>query len=171
MTGVDRLSSASSIGASALSGAQDARAIAGAAIGEIGHRILAWVSASGGATAGGQATWSQTVGGTSAFRPDPAELAGRGDVYNLAGLSRDIAAQTGATPTQEGDLRRAFEGFTRAAVVQVAGLSGADGARQMASVEQALDNFAAADKQLSPDVVQSMVELWKREIESEPLPW
>ena len=39
------------------------------------------------------------------------------------------------------------------------------------SVEQALDNFAAADKQLSPEVVQSMVDLWKREIESEPLPW
>src|SRR5215216_6180156 len=39
------------------------------------------------------------------------------------------------------------------------------------SVEQALDNFAAAEKQLSPEVVQSMVDLWKREIESEPLPW
>jgi aryl-alcohol dehydrogenase-like predicted oxidoreductase len=39
------------------------------------------------------------------------------------------------------------------------------------SVEQALDNFAAADKQLSPDVVQSMVELWEREVMSDPLPW
>jgi len=39
------------------------------------------------------------------------------------------------------------------------------------SVEQALNNFAAADKQLSPEVVQSMYDLWKREIESEPLPW
>ena len=39
------------------------------------------------------------------------------------------------------------------------------------SVEQALDNFAAADKQLSPEVVQSMVELWEREIMSDPLPW
>lgn len=39
------------------------------------------------------------------------------------------------------------------------------------SVEQALDNFAAADKQLSPDVVQSMVELWERELMSDPLPW
>jgi aryl-alcohol dehydrogenase-like predicted oxidoreductase len=39
------------------------------------------------------------------------------------------------------------------------------------TVEQALDNFAAADKQLSPEVVQSMVELWEREIMSDPLPW
>ena len=39
------------------------------------------------------------------------------------------------------------------------------------SVEQALDNFAAADKQLSPEVVQSMVQLWEREIMSDPLPW
>jgi aryl-alcohol dehydrogenase-like predicted oxidoreductase len=39
------------------------------------------------------------------------------------------------------------------------------------SVEQALDNFAAADKQLSPEVVQFMVELWEREIMSDPLPW
>lgn len=39
------------------------------------------------------------------------------------------------------------------------------------SVEQALDNFAAAHKQLSPEVVQSMVELWEREIMSDPLPW
>ena len=39
------------------------------------------------------------------------------------------------------------------------------------TVEQALENFAAADKQLSPEVVQSMYNLWKREIEGEPLPW
>ena len=39
------------------------------------------------------------------------------------------------------------------------------------TVEQALDNFAAADKELSPEVVVSMRELWSREIESEPLPW
>ncbi len=39
------------------------------------------------------------------------------------------------------------------------------------SVDQALDNFAAADKQLSPEIVQSIYDLWKREIESEPLPW
>ncbi len=39
------------------------------------------------------------------------------------------------------------------------------------SVEQALDNFAAADNQLRPEVVQSIVELWEREIMSDPLPW
>lgn len=39
------------------------------------------------------------------------------------------------------------------------------------TVEQALDNFAAADKQLSPQVVQSMAALWEREIMSDPLPW
>jgi aryl-alcohol dehydrogenase-like predicted oxidoreductase len=39
------------------------------------------------------------------------------------------------------------------------------------TVEQALDNFSAADKQLSPEVVQSMVQLWEREIMSDPLPW
>lgn len=39
------------------------------------------------------------------------------------------------------------------------------------SVQQALDNFAAAEKQLAPDVIQAIHDLWKREIESEPLPW
>jgi aryl-alcohol dehydrogenase-like predicted oxidoreductase len=39
------------------------------------------------------------------------------------------------------------------------------------TVTQALDNFAAADKQLSPQVVQSMYDLWKLEIEADPLPW
>jgi aryl-alcohol dehydrogenase-like predicted oxidoreductase len=39
------------------------------------------------------------------------------------------------------------------------------------SAEQALDNFAAADKQLSPAVIQSMYDLWEREIMSDPLPW
>lgn len=39
------------------------------------------------------------------------------------------------------------------------------------TVEQALDNFAAADKQLRPEVVQSIYDLWKREIMMDPLPW
>lgn len=39
------------------------------------------------------------------------------------------------------------------------------------TVEQALENFAAAEKQLSAEVVQSMYDLWKNEIESGPLPW
>jgi aryl-alcohol dehydrogenase-like predicted oxidoreductase len=39
------------------------------------------------------------------------------------------------------------------------------------SVEQALDNFAAADRQLSPEVVRSMAALWENEIQADPLPW
>jgi aryl-alcohol dehydrogenase-like predicted oxidoreductase len=39
------------------------------------------------------------------------------------------------------------------------------------TVAQVLDNFAAADRQLSPEVVQSIRDLWTREIESDPLPW
>lgn len=39
------------------------------------------------------------------------------------------------------------------------------------SVQQALDNFAAADKKLSAEVVQAIHDLWMREIQSEPLPW
>jgi aryl-alcohol dehydrogenase-like predicted oxidoreductase len=39
------------------------------------------------------------------------------------------------------------------------------------TVEQALDNFAAADEQFSPEVVQSIYHLWEREIMSDPLPW
>jgi aryl-alcohol dehydrogenase-like predicted oxidoreductase len=39
------------------------------------------------------------------------------------------------------------------------------------TVEQALDNFAAASKQLSPETVLAMRDLWTREIESDPLPW
>lgn len=39
------------------------------------------------------------------------------------------------------------------------------------TVEQALDNFAAADKHLSPETVQAIRDLWTNEIESDPLPW
>lgn len=39
------------------------------------------------------------------------------------------------------------------------------------TVEQALDNFAAADKQLSAETVQAMRALWTNEIENNPLPW
>jgi aryl-alcohol dehydrogenase-like predicted oxidoreductase len=39
------------------------------------------------------------------------------------------------------------------------------------TVQQALDNFASADKQLSPETVQAMHDLWTREIEADPLPW
>ena len=39
------------------------------------------------------------------------------------------------------------------------------------TVEQALDNFAAAEKQLSDETIQAMRDLWARDIESDPLPW
>ncbi len=39
------------------------------------------------------------------------------------------------------------------------------------SVEQALDNFAAAENQLSAETVQAMRDLWTNEIEGNPLPW
>lgn len=39
------------------------------------------------------------------------------------------------------------------------------------SVEQALDNIAAADKQLSTECVQAIYTLWQEEIASDPLPW
>lgn len=39
------------------------------------------------------------------------------------------------------------------------------------SVGQALDNFAAAEEQLSLQVIQSIYDLWEREIMSDPLPW
>lgn len=39
------------------------------------------------------------------------------------------------------------------------------------TVEQALDNFAATEKQLSAETVQAMRALWTNEIEGNPLPW
>ena len=39
------------------------------------------------------------------------------------------------------------------------------------TVAQALENFAAADRQLSPEVVQAMYTLWEAEIMNDPLPW
>lgn len=142
MTGIDRLSAIPPLGGS-LSPRADARSAAQQAIGEIGHRVLAWVGASvpGGATAGEQA-WSRTAG-SSDFRPDATELTRRGDVYGLRALAGDVAGRFGGTPTQEGELRRALEDFTRQAVVQVAGLAGGSGERQVQGLTQALDQAAA----------------------------
>ncbi len=39
------------------------------------------------------------------------------------------------------------------------------------SVEQALDNIAAADKPLPPASVQAIYDLWQHEIAGDPLPW
>lgn len=138
MTSIDRLSSTSPLGSAAQTQGSSARTTAAETIGSIGHRVLAWVGASGGSSAG-SAAWGARAGGADGFRADPNVLAQRGDVYGLNQLAGDIARQHGATPTQEGDLRRGLEDFTRAAVVQVAGLSGAPGERQVAGLGHALE--------------------------------
>lgn len=126
------------IGATPAGGATtDARQAALGTIGEIGHRVLSWVEASGG-VGGAAASWAANTGGGSDFRPNAQELAQRGDVYGLGQLSSDLTARFGGTPTQEGGLRRSLEGFTREAVVQLAGLSGACPDRQLAGVRDAL---------------------------------
>ena len=116
----------------------DARQAAQGAIGEIGHRVLAWVGASGGSGGGGSAAWSASTGAGSGFRPDPSALARGGDIYGLGELGGELAAQFGGTPAEEGALGRALEGFTREAVIQLAGLSGAPAERQLAGIEDAL---------------------------------
>lgn len=116
----------------------DARSLAGAAIGEIGHRVLAWVGQSARALDTASHAWAASSGVEAGFRPDPAELARGGDVYELRGLAADLGTRTGATPTQEGELRRALEDVTRQAVVQLAGLSGASADRQLAGMRAAL---------------------------------
>lgn len=138
MTSLDRLSAAAPLSQTGLSRSTSAQATAAETIGAIGHRVLAWVGASGGSSAGASA-WSGRAGAADGFRADPAVLARRGDVYGLNQLAGDIAQRHGATPTQEGDLRRGLEDFTRAAMVQVAGLSGAAGDRQVAGLGDALD--------------------------------
>lgn len=136
MTMIDRISVAAP-----LVGAQprgSAQATAAETIGTIGHRVLAWVGASGGGAAGA-AAWAGRAGAGDGFRADPAVLARRGDVYGLNQLAGDIARRHGATPTEEGDLRRGLEDFTRAAMVHVAGLAGAPGDSQVAGLGAALD--------------------------------
>jgi aryl-alcohol dehydrogenase-like predicted oxidoreductase len=39
------------------------------------------------------------------------------------------------------------------------------------TVAQALDNFAAADKQLPADVLRAIDAIWERELKDDPLPW
>lgn len=146
MTSIDRISGLSPL--SPTGGAStDARGAAIAAMGEIGHRVLAWVDAAsrGGSNGGGAQAWSQTAGNGSGFAPDMGELARRGDVYGLGDLTRDLSARFGASPAQEGALRRALDDFTRQAVVQIAGLSGASGEQQVSGVRAALEGAARAD--------------------------
>jgi aryl-alcohol dehydrogenase-like predicted oxidoreductase len=39
------------------------------------------------------------------------------------------------------------------------------------TVQQALDNFAAADRALAADTVKSIRDLWESELKGDPLPW
>lgn len=110
----------------------DARQAALGALGEVGSRVLAWVDSIGGGRTSG-------TGSESGFRPDANVLARGGDVYGLGELGRDLASQFGGTPAEEGAVRRALEGFTREAVVQLAGLAGAGAERQLAGVRDALE--------------------------------
>lgn len=145
MTSIDRLSGLSPLSPTGLSGAADARGAAIETLGEIGHRVLAWVDAAGRGNGSGAQAWNQTAGNGSGFAPDMGELARRGDVYGLGDLTRDLSARFGASPAQEGALRRALDDFTRQAVIQVAGLSGASGDQQVSGVRAALDSASRAD--------------------------
>lgn len=153
MSGLDRLSTPGSLALGAANplaaaanaaGRSDARSLAGTAIGEIGHRVLAWVGQSVRSSDTASNAWAASSGVTSDFRADPRELERRGDVYGLRDLASSITSQAGGTPTQEGELRRALEDFTRQAVVQLAGLSGGDADRQLGGMRDALSGALEA---------------------------
>ncbi|MCX8476094.1 MAG: hypothetical protein MT490_09885 [Sphingomonas sp.] len=145
MTSIDRISGLSPLSPAGAGASSDARGAAIETLGEIGHRVLAWVDAAGRGNGSGAQAWNQTAGNGSGFAPDMGELARRGDVYGLGELTRDLSARFGASPAQEGALRRALDDFTRAAVIQVAGLSGASGDQQVSGVRAALDSASRAD--------------------------
>jgi hypothetical protein len=80
----------------------------------IGDRVQAWVSA-------------LAPGGSGGGRTDAGTLARGGDVYGLRAMASDLSARFGGSPREEGDLTRAMEDFTRAAMIETAGLHGSDG--------------------------------------------
>lgn len=158
MIGVSRLSSIPPTGAQDTPGAQQVKQEAQAAIGELGHRALAWVAASDPAAASGAAAWASAAGVDSAFEPDANRLAQRGDIYDLRGMSGDIASRMGGTPAQEGALHRALADFTRAAVVQAAGLSGAAPDQQTAGLRDALGSALTGESEDGIDGVTARIE-------------
>ncbi|MDP5279616.1 hypothetical protein Q9Q95_11850 [Sphingomonas sp. DG1-23] len=145
MTSIDRISGLSPLSPTGLGASNDARGAAIETMGEIGHRVLAWVDAASGGNGGGAQAWSQTAGNGSGFAPDMGELARRGDVYGLGALTSELSSRFGGSPAQEGELRRALDDFTRQAVIQIAGLSGASGDQQVGGVRAALDGASRAD--------------------------
>ena len=151
MTSIDRISGLSPLSPSGLGASTDSRAAASEAMGEIGHRVLAWVDAASRGNGSGAQVWSQTAGNGSGFAPDMGELARRGDVYGLGELTSQLSARFGGSPAQEGALRRALDDFTRQAVIQIAGLSGSSGDQQVSGVRAALDSAARADAPAGTD--------------------
>lgn len=155
---VSRLSSILPPGAQETPSAQQVKQETQAAIGELGHRTLSWASASARASDSGAEAWLSAAGVASDFEPDAGKLAQRGDIYDLRGMSSDIASRMGATPAQEGALHRALEDFTRAAVVQTAGLSGSAPERQTAGLRDALESALTGDSEDGIDGVTARIE-------------
>jgi hypothetical protein len=158
MIGVSRLSSILPTSPQDTPNAQQVKQETQAAIGELGHRALSWASASARATDSGAAAWTSAGGIGSDFEPDASKLAQRGDIYDLRSMSSDIASRMGGTPAQEGALHRALEDFTRAAVVQTAGLSGAAPERQTAGLRDALESALTGDSEDGIDGVTARIE-------------
>ena len=162
MTSINPLSPTAALGRIG-SAMPDARGAATGAIGEIGQRVLAWVDAigrgSGGATSPGAAAWAEASGTPAGFQPDARELARGGDVYGLEDIGRGITQGMGGTPAEEGSLRRSLDAFTREAVIQIAGLSGAPGDRQVAGVRDALSVAAGVQGGDGVDGVIARIDL------------
>jgi hypothetical protein len=139
MTMIDRLAATGAVEFAGAAGSPDATAITRAAVGDLGHRILAWSAAIAGPSADAGPAWrASTHTAPSDFRPEREVLTGGGDVYGLRDLAAGVASLTGATPTEEGQLLRAFEDFARAAALAIHGSAGA-GEGQTAAVGGALD--------------------------------
>ena len=105
MTSIDRISGLSPL-SPASTASTDARGAAIETLGEIGHRVLAWVDAASRGNGSGTHAWSQTAGNGSGFAPDMGELVRRGDVYGLGDLTSALSSRFGGSPAQEGELRR-----------------------------------------------------------------
>lgn len=155
MTPVDRLFPSSAI--SPLANAQpDARSVAMQAIGDIGHRVLAWVGQTAPVASEGGSAWTHASGISAGdFTPDVALLNQRGDVYGLRSLASDIAGRFGADVVGEGELLRSLEGFAREAALHFNGLAGLPGGEQTATAAAAFDQARALD---GPDSITGVID-------------
>lgn len=155
MTPVDRLFPSFAI--SPLTNAQpDARSAAMQAIGDIGHRVLSWVSQTAPVASEGGSAWARASGVSAGdFTPDTALLSQRGDVYGLRSLASDIAGRFGADVVAEGELLRSLEGFAREAALHFNGLAGLSGDDQTATAAAALDQARALD---GPDTINGVID-------------